>query len=66
MNDMPSATVELARQTPLVAGAAYLNFVSTYGAAIVTTLAIAYGVLQLILRSREHKAFMLKHAPVQE
>lgn len=61
--DMPTASVELVRQTPLVAGAAYLNFVSQYGAAIVTTLAIVYGVLQLILRSREHKAFMLKHAP---
>lgn len=63
MNDMPSATVEVARQAPLVAGATYLNFVSQYGAAIVTTLAIVYGVLQLVLRSREHKAFMLKHAP---
>ena len=61
MQHMPSATVEFARQTPLVAGATYLNFVSTYGAAIVTTLAIVYGVLQLYLRSREHKAFMLKH-----
>ena len=63
LNDMPTATVELARQTPLVAGATYLNFVSTYGAAIVTTLAIVYGLLQIYLRSREHKAFMLKHSP---
>lgn len=51
MNDVPSAAVEVARQTPLIAGAAYLNFVSTYGAAIVTTLAIIYGVLQLYLRT---------------
>ena len=62
MNDVPSAAVEVARQTPLIAGAAYLNFVSTYGAAIVTTLAIIYGVLQLYLRTKEHKAFMAKHA----
>ena len=60
--DMPTASLEVVRQTPLVAGATYLNFVSTYGAAIVTTLAIVYGVLQLYLRSKEHKAFMLKHA----
>lgn len=62
MNDAPSAAVEIARQGPLVAGAAYLNFVSTYGAAIVTTLAIIYGVLQLYLRTKEHKAIMKKNA----
>ncbi len=37
----------------LGAGAAYLNFVSTYGAAIVTTLAILAGVIVLGLRGYE-------------
>lgn len=61
-HDIPSAGAELARNAPLTLGAAYLSFVSTYGTAIVTTLAITYAIMQMILRAKEHKAIMMKNA----
>jgi hypothetical protein len=61
MNDIPSVGAEVARNVPLTAGAVYLSFISTYGTAIVTTLAIAYGVMQMYLRWKEHKAIMRKN-----
>jgi hypothetical protein len=61
MDNMPTASVELARNVPLSAGAVYLSFISTYGTAIVTTLAIVYAVLQMYLRWQEHKAIMRKN-----
>lgn len=61
MNDTPSVATELARNVPLTAGAAYLSFISTYGAAIVTTLAIVYAVFQFALRWQEHRAVMRKN-----
>lgn len=48
MQTAPTAGTEFARNAPLTAGAIYLNFISQYGAAIVTTLAIVYGVLQIV------------------
>jgi len=38
--------------------AGYLNFISKYGTAVVTTLAIAYGILQIVLRVLEHRKIM--------
>ena len=61
MNDAPSAATEFARNVPLAGGALYLSLISQYGAAIVTTLAILYGVLQVTLRIMEHRAIMRKH-----
>lgn len=61
MNDAPSAATELARNVPLTGGALYLSLISQYGAAIVTTLAIVYGVMQVTLRILEHRAIMRKH-----
>ena len=61
MNDVPSVGAEVARNLPLSAGAVYLSFVSQYGTAIVTTLAILFGVMQIYLRWREHKAIMRKN-----
>lgn len=61
MNEAPSVGAEIARNVPLSAGAVYLSFISTYGTAIVTTLAIVYAVLQMYLRWREHKAIMRKN-----
>ena len=52
------ASTELGRQVPLAIGAVYMNFISTYGAAIVTTMAIVYGVMQMVLRVIEHKKIM--------
>jgi hypothetical protein len=60
MNDVPSAGTEIARVAPLGFGATYLTFISEYGAAIVTTLAIVYAVLQMVLRVMEHRAIMQK------
>lgn len=37
----------------LGAGSAYLNFVSTYGSAVITTLAILVAVVTLVLRVQE-------------
>lgn len=54
----PSLTDEVIRTTPLTAGAVYLNFISTYGAAIVTSLAILYAVCQFYWRAREHRKIM--------
>lgn len=45
---------DVGRSSPLAVGALYLNFISQYGTAVVTTLAIVYGVMQIILRWREH------------
>ncbi|CAB1282954.1 Phage Holin [Xylella phage Cota] len=61
MNDAPSAATEFARNVPLTGGALYLSFISQYGAAIVTTLAIVYGVMQVTLRILEHRAIMRKN-----
>lgn len=61
MNDAPSAATEFARNAPLAGGALYLSFISQYGAAIVTTLAIVYGVMQMTLRLLEHRAIMRKN-----
>jgi hypothetical protein len=54
----PSLANEVIRTSPLTVGALYLNFISTYGAAIVTTLAIAYAVAQFYWRAREHRKIM--------
>lgn len=54
----PTVGDELLRTSPLTAGALYLNFISTYGAAIVTTLAIVYAVAQIYWRAREHRKIM--------
>lgn len=59
-----NTTTEMARSAPLVGSAIYLNFISQYGTVLVTTLAILYGVMQLILRWREHKALMTKHRSI--
>lgn len=61
MNEAPSVGAEIARNVPLSAGAVYLSFISTYGTAIVTTLAIVYAVLQMYLRWQEHKAIVRKN-----
>ena len=66
MNDAPSAATEFARNVPLTGGALYLSFISQYGAAIVTTLAIVYGVMQMTLRILEHRAIMRKNKIEQE
>lgn len=54
----PSLASEVVRTSPLTAGALYLNFISTYGAAIVTTLAILYALTQFYWRAREHRKIM--------
>ncbi|WAX24106.1 hypothetical protein S3_00041 [Xanthomonas phage S3] len=54
----PTLAQEVVRTSPLTAGALYLNFISTYGAAIVTTLAILYAVAQFYWRAREHRKIM--------
>ncbi|AHB12193.1 holin [Xylella phage Prado] len=54
----PSLASEVVRTSPLTAGALYLNFISTYGAAIVTTLAILYAIAQFYWRAREHRKIM--------
>lgn len=56
----PSLGTDFARNIPLTGGALYLSFISQYGAAIVTTLAIIYGVLQITLRIMEHRALAQK------
>lgn len=61
MNDAPSVATEFARNVPLTGGALYLSFISQYGAAIVTSLAIVYGLMQMTLRIMEHRAIMRKH-----
>lgn len=59
--EIPSTATDLVRNVPLTGSALYLSFVSQYGAAIVTTLAIVYGVMQMILRVLEHRAIMKKN-----
>ena len=54
----PSLASEVVRTSPLTASAIYLNFISTYGTAIVTTLAIIYGAAQFYWRYREHRKVM--------
>jgi len=54
----PSVGTEIARNTPLTAGALYINFISQYGATIVTTLAIAYALMQMYLRWKEHRLLL--------
>lgn len=56
----PSLASEVARVAPLPIGAAYLNFVSTYGAAILTTLGIMFALAQFYWRWREHRQLVLK------
>lgn len=59
--EMPSAATDLARNVPLTGMALYLSFISQYGTAIVTTLAILYGGYQFWCRYREHSAIMRKN-----
>ena len=61
MINEPSIPTELARNIPLTASAAYLSFMSEYGAIIVTSLAIVFGCMQIVLRALEHRAIMRKH-----
>ena len=63
MNE-PSLATEVTRSVPLIVGASYLNFVSTYGAALVTTLAVLYGSLQIVMRTLEHRAIMRRNKGV--
>lgn len=51
----PTASAELARNLPLSVSAFYLSFINQYGAVLVTSMALIYGVLQIILRVREHR-----------
>lgn len=46
------------RTTPAIAVSAYLNFISMYGAAIVTTLTIVWIVAQASMRYTEHRKIM--------
>lgn len=48
-------TVEFLRAAPPLAAAGYLNFVSDYGTAIVTTLTIIYVLLGVVLRVLEFR-----------
>jgi hypothetical protein len=58
----PSLASEVVRASPLTASALYLSFISTYGSAIVTTLAIIYAVLQMYWRAKEHRKLMKEKA----
>ena len=49
---------EVARNAPLTLGAMYLSFISEHGAVIVTTIAIVFGLMQMVMRYLEHKAIM--------
>lgn len=53
-----SVATDVGRSMPLAAGAVYLNFISQYGTAIVTTLAIVYGIMQITMRWVEHRRIM--------
>lgn len=53
---------EVARNAPLTLGAMYLSFISEHGAVIVTTLAIIFGAMQIVMRSLEHRAIMRYNA----
>lgn len=53
MNTDPYS-VEVMRVAPLGAGAVYLQFVSTYGSAILTTLGVVYAIVNITLRIKEH------------
>lgn len=57
MYTIPVST-EVARQAPLTASAVYVSFISMYGSEIVITLAVVYGVLQIIFRIAEHRKIM--------
>lgn len=57
----PTLGTEVARNVPLSFGALYLTFISQYGAAIVTTLAIAFGAMQIYMRWKEHRVIMRKN-----
>jgi hypothetical protein len=61
----PSLASEVVRASPLTASALYLNFISTYGAAIVTTLAIVYGIAQFYWRAKEHRKVMGEKGDVE-
>lgn len=61
MIDAPSVATEMARNAPLTAGALYLSFISQYGGAVVTSFAIIYAIMQMVLRWKEHRALMNKH-----
>lgn len=61
MYDAPSVGTEIARNAPLTAGALYMNFIGQYGAMLVTTIAIVYGVMQMYLRIREHRIYVEKN-----
>lgn len=49
-----SAHTEMVRTAPMFVGAAYLEFVSTYGAAILTSLGIIYTAFNIFLRVNEY------------
>lgn len=53
---------EVARNAPLTFGAFYLSFISQYGVVVVTTLALVFGIMQIVFRIREHRAIMRYNA----
>lgn len=44
---------DAAKVAPLASAAWYLQFVSEYGATLVTSLAIVYGLMGLVVRAKE-------------
>ena len=58
---MTPLSTDLVRNAPLTGSAVYLSFMSQYGSAVVTSLAIIYGLMQMWLRYKEHKAIMHKN-----
>lgn len=48
------AAADTVRVAPLGAAAWYMEFVSTYGSALLTTLGIVYAIVNITLRIKEH------------
>lgn len=63
---IPSVAQDVARNAPISLSAMYLSFVDQYGAALVTSLAICFGILQIVLRWREHRAIMKKNEEARD
>ena len=60
--NIPSATTEMLRQSPLVAGVTWLNaFASSYGTVTIFGLALLYAGMQMVFRWKEHRAIMRKN-----
>ena len=61
--NVPSVPTEVGKNALLFIAAWFIDVLANHGAIFVTLLAITYGILQIVFRTREYKAIMKTNEP---